>query len=198
MATPIDGCTSRWSTYPSAATRPTCGAFIGRLYHTMRWGEPAGGTSPYRLSGQPHSRLVGSHSFRLRQRGARICKIIVRQPYSSHIFVRHLVRRRRRQLPSPIDLPPLLGHARPESGCRHKGCSLFRRTMIAKTAEAVRPLFDVSVPDALLPEQYFDRLAARTSDTPERRLLVRRAARCRHSAAASQYVGIGGSRALDP
>ena len=29
----------------------------------------------------------------------------------------------------------------------------------------------VDVPDALLPEQYFDRLAARTSDTPERRLL---------------------------
>ena len=43
--------------------------------------------------------------------------------------------------------------------------------MITKTAEAVRPLFDVSVPDALLPEQYFDRLAARTSDTPERRLI---------------------------
>jgi hypothetical protein len=43
--------------------------------------------------------------------------------------------------------------------------------MSAKAAEAVRPLFDVSVPDALLPEQYFDRLAARTSDTPERRLL---------------------------
>lgn len=43
--------------------------------------------------------------------------------------------------------------------------------MMAKSAEAVRPLFDVSVPDALLPEQYFDRLAARTSDTPERRLL---------------------------
>ena len=43
--------------------------------------------------------------------------------------------------------------------------------MLTKTAEAARPLFDVSVPDALLPEQYFDRLAARTSDTPERRLL---------------------------
>lgn len=43
--------------------------------------------------------------------------------------------------------------------------------MTAKTAEAARPHFDVSVPDALLPEQYFDRLAARTSDTPERRLL---------------------------
>jgi hypothetical protein len=43
--------------------------------------------------------------------------------------------------------------------------------MIAKTAEAVRPLFDVSVPDVMLPEQYFDRLAARTSDSPERRLL---------------------------
>lgn len=43
--------------------------------------------------------------------------------------------------------------------------------MSTKAAEAVRPLFDVSVPDALLPEQYFDRLAARTSDTPERRLL---------------------------
>jgi hypothetical protein len=43
--------------------------------------------------------------------------------------------------------------------------------MMAKTAEAARPSFDVSVPDALLPEQYFDRLAARTSDTPERRLL---------------------------
>ena len=42
---------------------------------------------------------------------------------------------------------------------------------MAKNAEAARPLFDVSVPDALLPEQYFDRLAARTSDTPERRLL---------------------------
>ena len=43
--------------------------------------------------------------------------------------------------------------------------------MMAKTAEAVRPLFDVSVPDVLLPEQFFDRLTARTSDTPERRLL---------------------------
>ena len=43
--------------------------------------------------------------------------------------------------------------------------------MISKTAEAVRPLFDVSIPDVLLPEQYFDRLTARTSDTPERRLL---------------------------
>ena len=43
--------------------------------------------------------------------------------------------------------------------------------MIAKTAEAVRPLFDVSVPDVMLPEQYFDRLASRTSDSPERRLL---------------------------
>ena len=30
---------------------------------------------------------------------------------------------------------------------------------------------DVSVPDAILPEQYFDRLAARASDTPERRLM---------------------------
>jgi len=30
---------------------------------------------------------------------------------------------------------------------------------------------DVSVPDTLLPDQYFDRLAARTSDTPERRLM---------------------------
>jgi hypothetical protein len=43
--------------------------------------------------------------------------------------------------------------------------------MTAKTAEAVRPLFDVSVPDVMLPEQYFDRLASRTSDSPERRLL---------------------------
>jgi hypothetical protein len=43
--------------------------------------------------------------------------------------------------------------------------------MIAKTAEAVRPLFDVSVPDVMLPEQYFDRLASRTLDSPERRLL---------------------------
>ena len=43
--------------------------------------------------------------------------------------------------------------------------------MISKTAEAVRPLFDVSVPDVMLPEQYFDRLASRTSDSPERRLL---------------------------
>ena len=43
--------------------------------------------------------------------------------------------------------------------------------MLTKTAEAARPVFDVSVPDALLPEQYFDRLATRTSDTPERRLL---------------------------
>jgi len=43
--------------------------------------------------------------------------------------------------------------------------------MLANAAEATRPLFDVSVPDVLLPEQYFDRLAARTSDTPERRLL---------------------------
>ena len=43
--------------------------------------------------------------------------------------------------------------------------------MIAKTAEAVRPLFDVSVPDVMLPEQYFDRLASHTSDSPERRLL---------------------------
>jgi hypothetical protein len=43
--------------------------------------------------------------------------------------------------------------------------------MMAKTTVAVRPLFDVSIPDVLLPEQYFDRLTARTSDTPERRLL---------------------------
>ncbi|MEB2283687.1 MAG: hypothetical protein B6D46_15575 [Polyangiaceae bacterium UTPRO1] len=43
--------------------------------------------------------------------------------------------------------------------------------MIAKTSEAQRSSFDVSVPDVLLPEQYFDRLAVRSSDTPERRLL---------------------------
>lgn len=30
---------------------------------------------------------------------------------------------------------------------------------------------DASVPDVLLPEQYFDRLATRASDTPERRLM---------------------------
>jgi hypothetical protein len=30
---------------------------------------------------------------------------------------------------------------------------------------------ETSIPDALLPEQYFDRLAARASDTPEKRLL---------------------------
>jgi len=30
---------------------------------------------------------------------------------------------------------------------------------------------EASVPDALLPEQYFDRLAARASDVPERRLM---------------------------
>jgi hypothetical protein len=32
-------------------------------------------------------------------------------------------------------------------------------------------LSDASVPDALLPEQYFDRLSACASDTPERRLM---------------------------
>jgi hypothetical protein len=33
------------------------------------------------------------------------------------------------------------------------------------------PLHDVSVPDSLLPDQYFDRLAARATDTPEKRLM---------------------------
>jgi hypothetical protein len=32
-------------------------------------------------------------------------------------------------------------------------------------------LSDKSVPDTLLPEQYFDRLAARASDSPEKRLM---------------------------
>jgi hypothetical protein len=30
---------------------------------------------------------------------------------------------------------------------------------------------EASIPDALLPDQYFDRLAARASDTPEKRLM---------------------------
>jgi len=34
-----------------------------------------------------------------------------------------------------------------------------------------RLLVDKSVPDTLLPEQYFDRLAARASDSPEKRLM---------------------------
>jgi len=34
-----------------------------------------------------------------------------------------------------------------------------------------RMLSDKSVPDTLLPEQYFDRLAARASDSPEKRLM---------------------------
>ena len=34
-----------------------------------------------------------------------------------------------------------------------------------------RILSDKSVPDTLLPEQYFDRLAARASDSPEKRLM---------------------------
>ena len=34
-----------------------------------------------------------------------------------------------------------------------------------------RALHDVSIPDTLLPEQYFDRVAARASDTPEKRLM---------------------------
>jgi hypothetical protein len=36
---------------------------------------------------------------------------------------------------------------------------------------AKRALLDGSVPDTLLPEQYFDRLTARASDTPEKRLM---------------------------
>jgi hypothetical protein len=36
---------------------------------------------------------------------------------------------------------------------------------------AARAIHDVSIPDTLLPDQYFDRLAARASDTPEKRLM---------------------------
>jgi hypothetical protein len=41
----------------------------------------------------------------------------------------------------------------------------------ATSAFAPRGALDLSVPDAIVPEQYFDRLAARASDIPERRLM---------------------------
>lgn len=40
-----------------------------------------------------------------------------------------------------------------------------------KPLAATRALSDKSVPDSLLPDQYFDRLAARAGDTPEKRLM---------------------------
>ncbi len=40
---------------------------------------------------------------------------------------------------------------------------------VARTVE--QPLDEASVPDAFLPEQYFDRLSSRTTDTPEKRLM---------------------------
>jgi hypothetical protein len=41
----------------------------------------------------------------------------------------------------------------------------------AKSARNSQLLHDVSVPDSLLPDQYFDRLSARATDTPEKRLM---------------------------
>ncbi len=40
-----------------------------------------------------------------------------------------------------------------------------------EVAKVEQPLDEASVPDAFLPEQYFDRLSARTTDTPEKRLM---------------------------
>jgi len=40
-----------------------------------------------------------------------------------------------------------------------------------EVARTEQPLDEASVPDAFLPEQYFDRLSARTTDTPEKRLM---------------------------
>jgi hypothetical protein len=40
-----------------------------------------------------------------------------------------------------------------------------------KPLATARVSADRSVPDSLLPDQYFDRLAARASDTPEKRLM---------------------------
>ena len=41
----------------------------------------------------------------------------------------------------------------------------------ATTTRIEQPLDEASVPDAFLPEQYFDRLSAKTVDTPEKRLM---------------------------
>ena len=41
----------------------------------------------------------------------------------------------------------------------------------AGSASSRRGAADVSVPDTLLPDQYFDRLAARACDSPEKRLM---------------------------
>jgi hypothetical protein len=57
--------------------------------------------------------------------------------------------------------------------------STLEETMNAKNAEPTEAMpstsprahLDVSVPDAILPDQYFDRLAARASDVPEKRLM---------------------------
>jgi hypothetical protein len=40
-----------------------------------------------------------------------------------------------------------------------------------KSGRNSQPLHDVSVPDCLLADQYFDRLCARATDTPEKRLM---------------------------
>jgi hypothetical protein len=40
-----------------------------------------------------------------------------------------------------------------------------------KLKRVATPVHDVSVPEALLPDQYFDRLAPRATDTPEKRLM---------------------------
>jgi hypothetical protein len=44
-------------------------------------------------------------------------------------------------------------------------------TKTPKQSRNAQPLHDVSVPDSLLPDQYFDRLSARATDTPEKRLM---------------------------
>ena len=43
--------------------------------------------------------------------------------------------------------------------------------LAGKLAETPQADYDVSIPEAILPEQYFDRVAARASETPERRLM---------------------------
>ena len=44
-------------------------------------------------------------------------------------------------------------------------------TTNVELARTEQPLDEGSVPDAFLPEQYFDRLSSRTTDTPEKRLM---------------------------
>lgn len=55
------------------------------------------------------------------------------------------------------------------SETRSKGDHM--RSESTENRHATRNGSETSIPDALLPDQYFDRLAARASDTPEKRLL---------------------------